>query len=83
MVAALVYFFRTALILCRRWAGTALGALALGLLASMVDFAVHGLLDMAYFTMYLALTFWLTIGMVVVLSRLNPTSSGDVPQPTA
>jgi O-antigen ligase len=83
MVAALVYFFRTALILCRRWAGTALGALALGLLASMVDFAVHGLLDMAYFTMDLALTFWLTIGMVVVLSRLNPTSSGDVPQPTA
>jgi len=72
LLATLYYFFRTVLGLCRRWAGTALGAMALGSLASMVDFAVHGLLDMAYFTMDLALTFWLTVGMVAVMSRLAP-----------
>jgi O-antigen ligase len=77
MLAALFYFFRTVLSLCRRWAGTALGALALGLLASMVDFAVHGLLDMAYFTMDLALTFWLTVGMVAVLGRLHAPDSKE------
>lgn len=52
--------------------GTALGALALGLMASMIDFAVHGLLDMAYFTMDLALTFWLTVGLLVLMKKLNP-----------
>ncbi|HET9494082.1 MAG TPA: O-antigen ligase family protein [Chloroflexia bacterium] len=79
LVAALVFFFRTSLSLCRRWAGTALGALALGLLASMVDFVVHGLLDMAYFTMDLALTFWLTVGIVALLARLRPHE--PVPEP--
>lgn len=51
--------------------GTALGALSLGLMASMIDFAVHGLLDMAYFTMDLALTFWLTLGLLVLMKRLG------------
>ncbi len=69
MVGALTYFFRQCFQLWKRHAGTALGALALGLLASMVDFAVHGLLDMAYFTMDLALTFWLTMGLMVLLKR--------------
>ena len=77
LLAALYYFFRTALGLCRRWTGTALGALSLGLLASMVDFVVHGLLDMAYFTMDLALTFWLTIGMVAIMHRLRPGGPDD------
>jgi putative inorganic carbon (HCO3(-)) transporter len=79
LLAALVYFFRKALVLCRIWAGTALGALALGLLASTVDFVVHGLLDMAYFTMDLALTFWLTIGLVAIMSRLD--RPGQTPSP--
>lgn len=52
--------------------GTALGALALALMASLIDFAVHGLLDMAYFTMDLALTFWLTIGLLALMKRLSP-----------
>ena len=60
-----------------RHKGTALGALALGLLASMIDFAVHGLLDMAYFTMDLALTFWLTIGLLVLMKKLGPTSTAE------
>ncbi len=68
-VAALGYFFWQSFALCRRLRGTAGGALALGLMASMVDFVVHGLLDMAYFTMDLALTFWLTMGLLVLLKR--------------
>jgi O-antigen ligase len=55
-----------------RHKGTALGALSLGLMASLVDFAVHGLLDMAYFTMDLALTFWLTLGLLVLMKKLGP-----------
>ncbi len=82
MVATLVYFFRTVLALCRKWAGTALGALSLGLLASMTDYVVHGLLDMAYFTMDLALSFWLTVGLVVILGRLKQvTATEPVPGP--
>jgi O-antigen ligase len=69
ILAALVWFFREAGGLWQRHKGTALGALALGLVASMVDFAVHGLLDMAYFTMDLAVTFWLSMGVLVVVRR--------------
>lgn len=69
MLAALTYFFRQCFQLWKRYANTALGALSLGLFASMVDFAVHGLLDMAYFTMDLALTFWLTMGLMALLTR--------------
>lgn len=69
MLAALTYFFRQCYQLWKRYGDTALGALAIGLLASMVDFAVHGLLDMAYFTMDLAVTFWLTMGLMLLLKR--------------
>jgi O-antigen ligase len=78
LLAALGYFAWRALGLWRGLRGTALGALALGLLASLVDFAVHGLLDMAYFTMDLALTFWLTVGLVVVVRRL--TANPEAPR---
>jgi O-antigen ligase len=70
IIAALAFFFWQSIQLWRRYAGTALGALTLGLIASMVDFAVHGLLDMAYFTMDLALTFWMTVALVVIMRRL-------------
>ena len=56
IVAALAFFYWQAMRFWQTHRGTAFGALALGLLASMVDFTVHGLLDMAYFTMDLALT---------------------------
>jgi O-antigen ligase len=69
LLAALIYFFRQTYLLWTRLRGTAYGALALGLMASMVDFAVHGLLDMAYFTMDSALTFWLTVALVTILGR--------------
>jgi O-antigen ligase len=44
-------------------------ALALGLLASMVDFLAHGMVDNSYFLMDLALIFWLSCGMVQLLRR--------------
>jgi O-antigen ligase len=69
LLVALTYFFRQTYLLWTRLRGTAQGALVLGLMASMIDFAVHGLLDMAYFTMDSALTFWLTIGLVTILDR--------------
>ncbi|MGA7729979.1 MAG: O-antigen ligase family protein [Chloroflexia bacterium] len=69
LLVALAYFFRQTYLLWTRLRGTAQGALVLGLMASMIDFAVHGLLDMAYFTMDSALTFWLTIGLVTILGR--------------
>jgi putative inorganic carbon (hco3(-)) transporter len=67
MVGTLVYFFWQAVRFWRANAGTALGALSLGLIAAMVDFAVHGLLDMAYFTMDNALSFWLMMGLLSLL----------------
>ena len=76
IAAALAYFFWQSIQLWRRHRDTELGALALALLASMIDFAVHGLVDMAYFTMDLALTFWLTLGLLVVLKRLRPEGLG-------
>jgi O-antigen ligase len=68
-VAALGYFFWLGTRLWQAHRGTAMGALVLGLMASMIDFAVHGLLDMAYFTMDLALTFWLAMGLMVLVRR--------------
>ena len=71
ILVALGYFFWQSVRLWRSLRGTALGALVLGLIASMIDFAVHGLLDMAYFTMDLALTFWLTLGLLFLIKRLH------------
>lgn len=70
MVGALTFFFYQTYRLWRTHRGTALGALALGLIAAMIDLAVHGLLDMAYFTMDLALSFWLLLGLAMVATRL-------------
>lgn len=44
-------------------------ALAIGAVGSMVDFLVHGSLDNSYFLVDMAFTFWLTLGVVVVLSK--------------
>jgi O-antigen ligase len=77
ILAALSFFFWQSLRLWQRLRGTALAALALGLMASMIDFVVHGLVDMAYFTMDLALTFWLTIGLVTVISQLEGLKTKD------
>ena len=78
LLVALAYFFRQTYILWTHLRGTAAGALVLGLMASMIDLAVHGLLDMAYFTMDSALTFWLTVGLVTILrSHHQAVASSD------
>jgi O-antigen ligase len=78
LLALLVFFFRHAYLLWSRLRGTAAGALVLGLIASMIDFVVHGLLDMAYFTMDSALTFWTIVGLVTIVDRLNPAAREPV-----
>ncbi len=56
-----------------KWAASKVGAdplaraLALGLLASMTNFFVHGLVDNSYFLMDLALIFWMSCAMVQLL----------------
>lgn len=78
VIAALIYYFRQTMQLCHALRGTAAGALVLGLVASMVDFVVHGLLDMAYFTMDSAITFWLTFGLVTILQNLHKSDAQSI-----
>ncbi|MGQ9676405.1 MAG: O-antigen ligase family protein [Chloroflexota bacterium] len=44
-------------------------ALVLGLLASMLDFVVHGMIDNSYFVVDLAVIFWLSMALVRILDR--------------
>lgn len=46
-------------------------ALAIGLMASMVDFLAHGMVDAAYFVVDLAFVFMLTIGLAASSSELK------------
>jgi O-antigen ligase len=50
-------------------------ALALGLMASMVDFLAHGLVDNSYFLVDLAFAFFLTLGLVVHLAGFEDASA--------
>jgi len=72
-VVALVWleaaFFKRSLGLYRRLADPDRGALVLGLMASMVDFLAHGLIDNSYFLMDLAFVFCLTLGVIEGLSE--------------
>jgi putative inorganic carbon (hco3(-)) transporter len=81
IIVALGWFFLMGTRLWNRLKGTALGALALGLVASMVDFAVHGLLDMAYFTMDLAVTFWLSVALLVLARQFGEREQAEIPTP--
>ncbi len=82
LLATLAYFFRQTYLLWTRLAGTAAGALVLALMASMIDFTTHGLVDMAYFTMDSALTFWLTVGLVTILQNQHRTQTNKRGQGT-
>lgn len=44
-------------------------ALAVGLLASMVDFIVHGMIDNSYFVVDLAVVFWFSMAAVKILGK--------------
>ena len=63
-----VAFWRLALPL-RRLADPDRRALALGMMASMVNFLAHGLVDASYFLIDLAFVFFLTLGVVQHLAR--------------
>jgi O-antigen ligase len=54
-------------------------AMALGLLALMVDFLVHGLVDNSYFLMDLAMIFWLSCGLLQSINALRqaPEPAGN------
>jgi O-antigen ligase len=59
-----VSFFRLGLRLYHSLEGGELRALVLGLMASMVDFLAHGLIDNSYFLVDLAFVFFLTLGLM-------------------
>jgi len=63
-----VSFYRMGLRLYRSLDEGELRALVLGLLASMVDFLAHGLIDNSYFLVDLAFIFFLTLGIIRRLS---------------
>jgi O-antigen ligase len=68
-------FFNAASRLYRRNADPTIRALALGLMASMVDFLAHGLVDNSFFLTDLALVFALSLGIVSLLRRDRPTET--------
>jgi len=59
-----VAFFKVALRLYRSLEDEGMRVLSLGLMASMVDFLAHGLVDNSYFLVDLAFIFCLTLGLV-------------------
>lgn len=63
-------FFKRGLRLYRHLDDRALQALTLGLMASMVDFLAHGLIDTSYFLVDLAFVFTLTMGLVSKTERM-------------
>jgi hypothetical protein len=65
-----IAFWRLALPL-RRLSSPDERALALGLMASMVDFLAHGLVDNSYFLVDLGFSFCLTLALVVHLASLR------------
>lgn len=77
MSVALAWFCWQGVKLWQVHKGTALGALVLGLVAAMVDYAVHGLLDMAYFTMDLALTFWMSMALLLLVKMRMVMSASE------
>jgi len=59
-----VAFFKVAFRLYRSLEDKGMRVLSLGLMASMVDFLAHGLVDNSYFLVDLAFIFCLTLGIV-------------------
>ncbi len=74
-VVALIWleaaFFKVALRLYRSLEDEGMRVLSLGLMASMVDFLAHGLVDNSYFLVDLAFIFCLTLGLVRRMERID------------
>jgi len=72
-------YFREAFLLQQFTSGVGgdavIRAISLGLLASMVDVLVHGLVDNSYFLMDLAMIFWLSCGLLQLGRQLSATTS--------
>ena len=75
-----VAFWRLALPL-RRLTDPDRRALALGLMASMVNFLAHGLVDASYFLIDLAFIFFLTLALIQHLARSKTNELETRPQP--
>jgi O-antigen ligase len=67
----LARFMRFALAIVRT-ADPVRRAPALGLIAGLTDFAVHGLLDNSYFVMDLAFVFWASCALLQILRTASP-----------
>jgi len=67
-----VEFFKRGLHLYRHLEDRELKTLALGLMASMVDFLAHGLVDNSYFLVDLAFVFCLTMGIMARVGNEVP-----------
>ncbi|OQY94856.1 MAG: hypothetical protein B6D41_06760 [Chloroflexi bacterium UTCFX4] len=69
LLTLLILFFRRAWHTFKTTEDWFARALTLGLMASMVNFLAHGLIDAAYFYVDLAYVFWLTIFWMHALTR--------------
>jgi len=67
----LIAFFRSSVRLYRRLPEGDMRALVLGLMASMVNFLGHGLVDNSYFVVELAFIFALTLGLTQKLNLME------------
>ena len=71
LIVMLVSFFALARNTLRRITDPDLRALAIGLIASMVNFLAHGLVDTGYWFVDLAFVFMMTLGLLAGISRFN------------
>ena len=75
----MIVFFRDGWRVYKRWSRSEEGLLALGLMAGMVAFLVHGMVDNAFFLVDLAFAFVLMLALVQPLAEHSP--SADTEQP--
>ncbi|MFH1927399.1 MAG: O-antigen ligase family protein [Chloroflexota bacterium] len=72
-------FFRAGLRLYRSQIETDSGAVALGLMASMVAFVTHGMIDSSYFVVELAFVFFMSLGVLRCLQEGCDYAEKDLP----
>jgi O-antigen ligase len=83
MIATMVVYMVAAIRAYAGRKGTVLGAIILALIAGMTDHIVHGLVDMAYFSQDLALTFWMLLGLLGAVLLLGPARPVEAAAPVA
>jgi O-antigen ligase len=83
MIATMVVYMIAAIRAYAGRKGTVLGAIILALIAGMTDHIIHGLVDMAYFSQDLALTFWMLLGLLGAVLLLGPARPAEAAAPVA